>query len=219
VTVSYEAGAEPAGMVQVRLQPQHTRDNLRMLSLGKFARPAPQAGRNPPQVTPQPDLGSSGPAALTNVIPDTYRLNVEVIGNGGSYVASAKLGEADVLHREFTVTGSTAGELHLTIKGNSATVEGQVTSGGQPAQGAQVYLTPISGGGMGLKFGFCDEQGHYTIAGVAPGDYRIRAWKGSPAVKEILAGTGETLTLQPSERRTVTLEAATGSDVSEQKPL
>ncbi len=58
-----------------------------------------------------------------------------------------------------------------------------------------------------MKTGFGDPEGHYTITGVPPGDYRITAWTGSPTFKEILSGGGETLTLQPSEQRTVAVEA------------
>jgi hypothetical protein len=219
VTVSYEAGAQPDGIVRLILQPQHTRANVRRLSIGKGAEEFQKRFGNPNRS--EQATGSKAalpsPIAFTNVIPDKYRLSVET-GGGIGYVASAKLGDLDVLHGEFPLSGSVLGELHVTIRGDSASVQGQVNSAGQPAIGAQVYLIPTSGGGAGLKFGFCDEEGHYTIVGVPPGDYRIRAWKGQPAAKEILAGTGETLTLQPSERRTVTLEATPGSDALEQKP-
>jgi len=122
-------------------------------------------------------------------------------------VASAKLGDVDVLHGEFPVSGSVPGELHLTIRGDSATIQGQVTFQGQPAPGTQVYLIPTTDGGAGVKTGFGDPEGHYEIKGVPPGDYRIHAWTGSPTVNEILSGSGETLTLQPSEQRTLAVEA------------
>ncbi len=193
VSVSYEAGAEEEGALTLLLLPQHSRENVRQVSIGKFA-------------IPQPDAQPSGPKALTNVIPDKYKL--QVLTNGGSgYVASAKLGDVDVLHGEFAV-GSAGGELHITVRGDSATVEGQVTFQGQPAPGAQIFLVPASGDGTGLKMGSGDPHGHYWIRGVTPGDYRIQAWTAVPAIKEILSGAGETLTLQPSEQRTLSLEAA-----------
>jgi hypothetical protein len=195
VSVSYEAGAQDDGFVQLMLQPQHSRENLRQLALGKFANPQPDA--QPSQPSP--------PKAFTNVIPDKYKLTVMANGGNG-YVASAKLGDVDVLHDEFAV-GSAAGELHITIRGDSATVQGQVTFQGRPALGAQIYLVPASGDGAELKTGFGDPEGHYEIKGVPPGDYRIRAWTGSPTMKEILSGSGDTVTLQPSEERTVAVEA------------
>jgi hypothetical protein len=191
VSVSYEAGAHDDGSINLLLMPQHSRENVRQLSIGKFA-------------NPQTDAQSSGPKALTNVMPDKYKLQV---GADAGYVASAKLGDVDVLHGEFAI-GSAGGELHITVRGDSATVEGQVTFQGQPAPGAQIFLISASGDGSGLKTGFGDPKGHYEIRGVPPGDYRIQAWTGAPATKEILSGSGETLTLQPSEQRTMSLEAA-----------
>lgn len=193
VSVSYEAGAQDDGTVHLMLLPKHSRENMRQLSLGRFANPKTDAQRE-------------GPKAFTNVIPDKYRLQVQAFGGTG-YVASAKLGDLDVLHGEFPIGGSAAGELTVTIRGDSSTVQGQVTFQGQPAPGAQVYLIPASGDGAGLKTGFGDPEGHYQIAGVPPGDYRIQAWTGSPKAKEILSGTGESLTLQPSEQRTMAIAA------------
>lgn len=198
VSVSYEAGAQDGGSLNLMLMPQHSRENMRTLDMGKFA-------------NPQTDAQPSGLKAFTNVIPDKYKLSVQANGGTG-YVASAKLGDRDVLHGEFPIEGA-ASELHITIRGDSATVQGQVTFQGQPALGAQVYLIPTSDDGPGLKFGFADPQGHYEITGVSPGDYRIKAWTAAPAAQEILSGSGETLTLQPSEQRTVAIEAV----ASEQK--
>jgi hypothetical protein len=217
VSLSYEAGAEDDGIVELVLQPQHTRANLRQLSLGKPPNPGlPKT--DPSEVTPKADPAPSEPKAFTNIIPDKYRLSVDVQGNGVGYVASAKLGDVDVLHAEFPVGRSTLGPLQLTIRGDSATVQGQVTFQGKPALGAQVYLIPKTDGGAGLKFAFADREGHYKITGVPPGDYRIQAWTGPPAGKEILSGSGETLTLQASEQRTVALEAS-ASEQAGRPPL
>ena len=194
VSVSYEEGAKDDGIVQLMLLPQHSRENLRPLSIGTFTPPRPNT--------------------FTNVIPDKYKLTVQA-NRGDGYVSSAKLGDVDVLHGEFAIGGSTPGELHLTIRGDSATVQGQVTFQGQPALGAQVFLIPASDDGAGLKFGIGGPEGHYQITGVPPGDYRIQAWTKPPTAKEVLSGSGETLTLQPSEQRTMALEAAASEQPSQ----
>jgi hypothetical protein len=111
------------------------------------------------------------------------------------------------MHGEFLIGGE-PGELHVTVRGDSATVEGQVTFQGKPAVGAQIYLIPTSGDSAGVKFGYGNFEGHYQITGVPPGDYRIRAWNGFPSPKEVLSGTGQTITLQPREKQTVAIEAA-----------
>jgi len=209
VTVTYEAGAVADGPVQVTLQAQHTRQIRQQLILGKVPELARRsAGSSPQEPVPQPHV-------FTGVIPDKYKLSAMTFGSG-DYVASAKIGELDVLQGEFAAGGS-AGELHVTIKGDSATVQGQVSSQGKPVEGAQVLLMPASGDRAAPMFGFCDEEGKYQITGVPPGEYRIRAWRRSPTAKEVLSASGETLTLQPSEHRTMALETTPYTGTSEQR--
>jgi hypothetical protein len=206
VSVSYEAGAQEDGTIFLVLHPQHSRENLRNLFIGPQVKPP---GRQPNSVlvegTPQFDPPPQ-PRVLTNVIPDKYRLTVQANGGSG-YVASAKLGDVDVLHSEFAIGGSSPGELHVTVRGDSATVQGQVTFQGKPAMGAQIYLVPTTSDRGGPKFGFGGPEGHFEIKGVAPGDYRIHAWTMLPTDKEILAGSGEALTLQSGDQQTIALEA------------
>ena len=209
VSVSYEAGAQPDGIVLLMLVPQHTPSNRRQLSIGKVSN-----ARRPVGGAPEPASGPAQAVALTDVIPDKYRLNLMLSGGGTNYVASAKFGELEVLHGEFPVAGGTGGELHVTIRGDGASVEGRATFQGRPATGASVYLMPAAAGGGGLKVDYCDEEGAYHIQGVSPGDYRIQAWRGSPTAAEVLSTSGAQLTLHPGEHRTVPLEAASGSDQS-----
>jgi hypothetical protein len=211
VSVSYEAGAQAAGRLYLMLQPEHTRSNLRDLSIG-----GPELPQESQGAEQEPRSEAAQAKVLTNVVPDTYKLSVEPGGNGSDYVAAATLGERDVLHAEFSIGGSTPGELHVTIRGDSASVEGQVSLKGQPAPQAQVYLIAGGGGAGGLRTAVCDAEGHYEIRGVPPGDYRIQAWKPSPTPAEVLARSGEAVPLQPGEQRSVALEAASGNGGSEQ---
>jgi hypothetical protein len=179
---------------------------MRHLSIGKPPRP-----RGLREGAVEPAAEAETTQVLKNVIPDRYRLVVQPLGNGGDYVASVKFGDLDVLHGEFPV-GAGGGEIHVTVRGDSASVEGKVTVGGQPAVGAMVYLMPADGAGS-PKFGFCDAEGSYHIQGVAPGDYRILAWRGQPPA-DMQSAAGERLSLGPGEHRTQELEAASGSGQS-----
>jgi hypothetical protein len=153
----------------------------------------------------KPNPAPEHPSVLTNVIPDNYRLTVRT--GSPDYVASASLGDQDILKREFPVGAGGPGEIHIVVKGDSASVQGSVTSKGQPAIGAQVYLIPAAGIGSELKFGFGDETGHFNIAGVPPGDYRILALTGPPSAADLLSGNGQTLSLQPPEHRALSVES------------
>lgn len=192
VSVSYEAGATDDGQIMVWLHPQHSPENLKQVIIG-----------NRPGVVQQgaPDARAN---ELKDVVPDLYKLTVDQPGGNG-YVASAKLGGVDVLQGEFAITGA-PGELHLTVRGDGVTLKGQVTFEGQPAVGAQVFLVPASGA-EGVKFGFSDQEGKYTIPNVPPGDYRVHAWTSAPSAKEVLSTTGDTLSLQPRDQQTLSLDA------------
>jgi Carboxypeptidase regulatory-like domain len=204
VTVSYEAGAQEDGQITLFLVPQHSPQNARTLRIGQaLDRPLPEGVQVAPKPAPSGNQAAQ-PRVLTKVVPDTYKL-VVALSNG--YVAAAKFGDADALHGEFPVGGAPA-ELHLIIRGDGATVEGKVTSDGKPGLGAWVYLIPKTGDAMSFKFGFGGQDGHYQITGVPPGDYRIRAWAGAPSTKELLSSGGDAITLQPSDKQTVDLEAS-----------
>jgi hypothetical protein len=207
VSVTYEAGAEARGFANLELRSLRTTRDTRRLSLGGGRAKVPRAGAG--QLGQDADDSPPEALAFTDVLPDRYRLIVTTAGN--DYVSSARLGDQEVLHGEFTISGGGAGELHLTMRGDSASVEGQVTLQGKPAMAASVYLITSRENRI-PKVGFSDEAGHFQIAGVPPGDYRIRAWQGAPALTDMAAGAGDSLTVQAGEHRTVTLEAAQGSD-------
>lgn len=193
VSVSYEAGAKEEGQIMLSLHPQHDPGNLRTLLVGARA------------VAPQQAAADGHANELKDVVPDRYKLTADSLGGSAGYVASAMLGGVDVLHGEFAITGA-AGELHVTVRGDGATLKGQVTFEGQPAMGAQVFLIPARGA-AGVKFGFSDQEGNYTIPNVPPGDYRVHAWTSGPSAKEVLSATGDMLSLQPNDRQTLSLEA------------
>jgi protocatechuate 3,4-dioxygenase beta subunit len=199
ISVSYEAGAESGEPVQLVLQPQHARIK-RQLVVGGSAHPLSDAKSR---------------FQLTNVVPDLYRLYVTLPDRSKSYVTSATLGNADALHREFRLPASAEGELHVTIRGDSASVAGRVVLQEQPAAGAQIYLIP-SESPEWVKVGVADERGQFRIQGISPGNFQIRAWMGAPSVTDLLSARGELLILQPSENKTVMLEAQSNLEQEDQ---
>ena len=197
VTISFEDGAKEEGALQVMLQPQHSPENLRHTFINKgLDLPHPDPAKPEPAIRPD---------TLTDVVPDKYRLTAQWNGNTG-YVASATIGDRDVLHGEFAIGGRGAGELHIVVRGDSATLSGRVTFQGKPAAGAQIYLIP-TGDSDGFKPGFADQQGHYTVLNVPPGEYRVRAWTGAPTAKDLTASGGDTLTMEASQQRTLDITA------------
>lgn len=213
VSVSYEAGAHAGERMELVLEPQHYRSNGRRVSIGELRQRAASvagAGVLPPgplstQAAPPPQ-----PAAFANVIPDQYRLQINLMGADIDYVDSAKFGDLDALNGPFTVAGAAA-ELHITMRGDSATIEGSVQRNGEPVMGAQIYVFLKSGSASRPKFGFSDRQGHFEVRGIPPGECRIEAYQGGPTMGAVDASAGESMTLQPNEHRTVTLEVISSS--------
>jgi hypothetical protein len=210
VAVSYEEGAreDENGQIQIWLEPLHSRENFRQSVIGGKRTFIPDGAVQ--QGAPAPDAATTQPRLFSNVLPDRYKLIVQSF-QGENYLASVKLGDLEVLHGEFPI-GSEPGELHVTVRGDSASVEGQVTFQSKPALGAQIYLVPASGDSTGTKFGFGGPEGHYEIKGVPPGDYRIHAWIGAPSTKEQMSDPGQSITLQPREKQTVAIEASAGEN-------
>jgi hypothetical protein len=221
VSISYEEGAQIDVSLLLLLRPQHSRQNQRRLSILPQLKPegsqTPIEGQGRSSPAQAPELGRPAsptsqasspqqPMVFTNVVPDKYRLSAQLLDGGSSYVSAATLGNVDILHSEFSI-GSASGEMRITVRGDSATVQGAVTFQGRPAPEAQVYLIPNDGDAAGVKRGFTVTEGRYQIEGVPPGSYRIRAWKGMPPAKELLAGGGDELTVQAREKRTLDLEA------------
>src|SRR5215831_6184079 len=190
VTVSFEAGAEAREPVQVVLQPQHAHMKQRVV-----------IGSSSPPLS-----GTSPRSLLTNVVPDLYKLDVILADGSKSYVASATVGNADALHSKFRLARSPENELHVTLRGDSASIVGQVMLQEHPAAGAQIYLIPAESP-ESTKVATADQRGQFRIQGIPPGNFRIRAWTGTPQVADFLSGRGELLILQPGENKAVMLEA------------
>jgi hypothetical protein len=206
VSIAYEAGAQPSGPLELRLQPQHMRQNARQLFTGTAPVRPDATSDAPPEALADGEQQRS--YMFSNVVPDQYKLAVQTFGS--DYVASVTLGDRDILRGEFPIGGSEPGEMRIVVRGDSATVEGVVAAKGQPAMGASVCLIP-SAGGTGFKCGAGDESGHYVVQGVAPGDYRIAAWYGLPTIEQ-LPGLGSALTVEAGEHRTAPVEASGSPD-------
>jgi hypothetical protein len=91
-----------------------------------------------------------------------------------------RLGEQDVLDTGFDFTPGVTGVLTLVVSPNGAEMEGSVANAkDEPSIGAKVTLVPDGGPRSPTRFQTADtdQNGHFVIQGVAPGDYKIYAWE------------------------------------------
>jgi protocatechuate 3,4-dioxygenase beta subunit len=121
---------------------------------------------------------NDGTFTIRNLAPEVYRPIVNAPG-GGLFLKSVRCGTADVTESGVDLTSGGGCELAITMSANGGQVEGQVQDDkGQPAQGAMVTLLAVGTRRDDLfKVAGADASGHFKIAGIAPGSYRLFAWE------------------------------------------
>jgi hypothetical protein len=125
------------------------------------------------------NVGDDGSFTLSNVLAAHYT----VYANGMPetfYIRSVRLGDADALDTTIDLTRGGTGALEIVLSPNGGQVDGSVTDSQQrPARQASVVLAPEGERREQtslFKASVTDTQGHFTIKGIAPGDYKLFAW-------------------------------------------
>jgi len=131
--------------------------------------------------------GSGGPVkddltfTLRNVGPDPYDINVFGLPEG-FYLKSIRIGDQDVTETGADFThGVPAGEMTVVINPNGGQIEGTVQNAkGENAISASVTLIPGESHrsiAWLYKSSNTDQNGHFKMTGVCPGEYKIFAWE------------------------------------------
>jgi uncharacterized surface anchored protein len=123
--------------------------------------------------------GADGTFRIDNLWQGEYRLALTGLP-AGYYVKEARLGELDVWSGNFRYLGTDARMLDVVISPRTGQIDGTVTnSQGQPVSGARVVLVPERNRDRAELFRpvTADPGGHFNIAAVAPGDYKLAAWE------------------------------------------
>jgi hypothetical protein len=97
----------------------------------------------------------------------------------GYYVKSIRMGDVDALKNGIDFTRQASGPLEILLNPNGGRLEGFVTNARlHPAASATVVLVPEMCGHRPchyFKKAMTDQNGHFTINGVAPGEYKVLA--------------------------------------------
>lgn len=131
--------------------------------------------------------GAGGPVkddltfTLMNIGPDPYDINVFGLPDG-FYLKSIRIGDQDVTETGADFThGVPAGEMTVVINPNGGQLEGTVqNTKGENAAGTTVTLIPDEAHrslAWLYKTSNTDQNGHFTMTGVRPGEYKIYAWE------------------------------------------
>ena len=119
----------------------------------------------------------AGKFRLKGVGPGHYRVLVNNLKDG-LYVKSIRMGDADVTETALDLSrGGILGEIAIVLSANGGTLKGTARNeNGANSGGVQVLAIPASGTRR-LKTAVTDQNGHYEIKGLAPGDYRVFAFE------------------------------------------
>jgi len=127
---------------------------------------------------PQP-AGPDGKFRIDGFWPGQYQ--ILTIGlPSGFYLKEVRLGELDLNSNSWRYTGGDTGAMSIVISPNTGTLDGVVSDAqGRPLAGARVVLIPERNRERTELFRpvSTDPNGHFTLTGVAPGDYKLAAWE------------------------------------------
>ncbi len=125
------------------------------------------------------------------------------------YVKSVRLGADDILEKGLQVEkGVSGGRLEIVVSSASAQVEGSVNDGSQAMIGVHVLITPepeTSYNRFRSRSAKTDQVGHFSITGLAPGEYRVFARCPAPPGSGSLKSDPQLVTLSERAHKTVQL--------------
>ena len=218
VTVAVTPGVEIKGRVQVDGQSESNVGSL-------FVSLSPKTPFMPFGSARSDPTKADGSFSLKNASDGDYELNV---GNLPDYcfVKSARLDGVDVLAAGVTVdTKQAPGSLDIVISANGAYVDGVVSKDEQTVQGATVAIVPDPphrGDRRLYKSTTTDQNGHFTLQGLAPGDYKVFAWEkvepGAYTSSDFLQpyeNLGEAVHITEGSRNTVQLDLIPAKDANQ----
>ncbi len=135
-----------------------------------------------PVGSPAGRVANAGTFKIDAVFPDKYLLNVNGLPEG-AYVKSVRQGGQEVIEKGIDLSNartSAVFDVVLSLKG--ATLEGTATISDKPATGGYIAviadpLRPEQP--YRNKFATADQDGRFTIKGLAPGGYKVYAFEES----------------------------------------
>jgi hypothetical protein len=173
VLVSFTPGFSLRGRIEI--QGSVTSTSWQPTGMMVFLQP--QESTLMPPSLPQ-NLKADGTFTIENVQPGDYRVTIE--GQPpNSYIKSALLGRVDVLNG-FNLSGPTTDSLEVVLSTAAGEIEGTVVdSDRKPMRGVQVVLIPSAQRTRPDLYHIAasDQNGHFTMSTVVPGDYRLFAWE------------------------------------------
>lgn len=172
------------------VQAAFTEDNQASALYGRHGRSSdPRAYLNP-QLDPADDFAQWGGGVrrpqidqndnslvIDNVLPGRYWLR---LATGRGYVSSATMGGLDLLHQPFEVSSGSNIPIEVTLRDDTATLQGTVGNSSSSSAGTQpawVYCVPLADSpGQIQEVSVGSSDGKFSLPQIAPGSYRVMAF-------------------------------------------
>jgi hypothetical protein len=130
--------------------------------------------------TPGAAAKEDGSFAIENVGPERYRIVVFSLPPG-VWLKSIRAGDQEVLESGIDVSAGTPGPVEITLGIGVGQISGGVQDAKQqPASGSMVTLLPdpMKEERNDLyRVTSTDQNGQFTVQGIAPGEYKLFAWE------------------------------------------
>jgi hypothetical protein len=129
--------------------------------------------------TGMPRVKEDGTVVFKDLAPDIYTVSFVNVPTT-LYLKSMRCGSTEIGDSGIDLTGGAGCELSVVLSYNSGRIEGSVEDeNGQPAASALFTLVSVESirKSVLFKMGSVSPQGSFTIAGIAPGAYRLYAWE------------------------------------------
>ncbi len=171
--------------------------------------------------SPGDSAKADGSVAIENVSPTAYKVNVSG-GPDGTYLKSVRFNGQDLPDRIIDLSQGVSGELEIVFAYGAAEVDGtiqfpesaapQTGSGTPSAPGARVVLIAdgANAASSDLKFGQSDQNGTFSVKGLAPGSYHAYAFEKvdsnllqNPAVVKAIADRGVEVEVKEKDKKQV----------------
>jgi len=186
-------GDEPVNNVVLSVTPsQRISGRLQVQDASPDVRRAIDAAELHVNLRPDPSLaflsdsaqvGKDGTFVVNDVGMVRYRLGLYGLP-ADAYIASARLGGADILENGFTLRGDPPGLMEITLSGLGGRIVGVVrNSQNEIVPAGKVVLVPDSTQRSRrdlFKVATLDQYGRFNIQGVTPGRYRLFAFDDVP---------------------------------------
>jgi len=129
-----------------------------------------------PMVSP---IAADGTFLVNGVMPGEYRFTLAPT-QANYYIKEVRFGGAEALNTPINISAGATEMLEVVLSPRVSEVEGTITDGkGQPVEGVQAVLVPDAHRDRFELFRAVTSgaNGHFTIRGVPPGDYKVFAWE------------------------------------------